>query len=355
MIADLCRNDLSRVCQVGSVRATSLCDTRAHATVWQMTSTVEGEARPDTGLGDIFSALFPAGSITGAPKSSSTQLIASLESAPRGVYCGAIGFASPDGRATFNVAIRTMTVNVASGMAEYGVGGGITWDSVAADEHAEALSKAACLEVRSPFSLIETMRLEDGTLVRLDRHMARLQDSAAYLGLPCDPDRVRAALDLHVALHATGTWRVRVVLAPSGQVRAESLEFEEPPAGPALFALAWAPVDRRDRFLCHKTTRRQVYEWHLAEHPDVFDVLLWNDRRELTEFTRGNLVVERDGALLTPAHECGLLAGVFRGELLDAGTIREAILSLDDLPICSRFWFINSLREWVPIGRTKER
>jgi para-aminobenzoate synthetase/4-amino-4-deoxychorismate lyase len=182
MIVDLCRNDMSRVCDIGTVAAPSMFEVVRYPTVWQMVSTIEGRVARSAGLQDIFRALFPAGSITGAPKSSSMRLIAGLEQAPRGVYCGAIGYASPDGRATFNVAIRTMTVHRPTGRAEYGVGGGITWDSTAADEHAEAMQKAACLEVRPPFSLFETMRFENGGYVRLDGHLRRLRESADYFG-----------------------------------------------------------------------------------------------------------------------------------------------------------------------------
>lgn len=349
MIVDLCRNDLSRVCEVGSVRATSLFDVQPYPTVWQMVSTVEGDVRPGTRISDIFAALFPAGSITGAPKSSSMRLIAAIEHAPRGVYCGAIGFATPDGRATFNVAIRTMTVNAASGRAQYGVGGGITWDSVAADEHAEAMDKAACLAVRPPFALIETLRAEDGILVRVDRHLTRLAESAAYFGFQCDLQPLRAGLDALAVTHPHGAWRVRLQLNADGGMNLEGDRLDAPAAGPERVVLASRSVDSRDRFLCHKTTRREVYEHHRAAHPDAFDVLLWNERRELTEFTRGNVVVELDGALWTPSRSSGLLAGVFRGELLDAGAIRERVLTLDDLSHCTRLWFINSLREWVPV------
>jgi para-aminobenzoate synthetase/4-amino-4-deoxychorismate lyase len=355
MIVDLCRNDLSRVCEVGTVRATSLCDVEPYSTVWQMVSTVEGTIRPGTRLTDMFGALFPAGSITGAPKSSSMRLIAGLEHAPRGAYCGAIGYASPDGRATFNVAIRTMTVNAASGQAEYGVGGGITWDSVASDEHAEALSKAACLEVRTPFSLIETMRLEAGRLVRLDRHLARLRESAAFFEFDCDLSAIRTALDVQAAAYPDGCRRVRVLLGADGRVGVESIELEAGHQGVQPVVLAGSPVDGRDRFLCHKTTRRQVYDQQRAQSPGGFDVLLWNTRHELTEFTRGNLVVELEGRRLTPRRECGLLAGVFRAELLDQGDIHEAVLTVADLPRCTALWFINSLREWVPVRLDKER
>lgn len=349
MIVDLCRNDLSRVCEVGSVRAVSLFDVEPYPTVWQMVSTVEGVLRADTGLTDIFAALFPAGSITGAPKSSSMRLIADLEHAPRGVYCGAIGYASPDGHATFSVAIRTMTVNTSTGQAEYGVGGGITWDSVAADEHAEALSKAACLEVGPAFMLIETLRMENRRLVRLDRHLDRLCESAAFFGFHCDRVRVTAALEAHMAACDAAPRRVRLLLNDQGYSAVQSEPLDAAPPGPHAVALATDPVDSRDRSLCHKTTRRDVYDRHRAAHPDVFDVLLWNERRELTEFTRGNVVVELDGARCTPVRTSGLLAGVYREELLDTGAIREQVITLDDLSRCTRFWFINSLREWVMV------
>lgn len=350
MIVDLCRNDLSRVCEVGSVRATSLFDVEPYATVWQMVSTVEGVVRPGTGLSDVFAALFPAGSITGAPKSSSMRLISSLEHAPRGVYCGAIGFATPDGRATFNVAIRTMTVNAKSGRAEYGVGGGITWDSVAAAEHAEALNKAACLTVRPPFALFETFRAEGRTLVRIERHLARLEESAAFFGFRFDLDAARRDLDAWVDAHPQGTWRVRLELAADGSVSIGGIAFDSATPMPERVVLASRAVDCRDRFLCHKTTQRDVYDGHRAGLPaNAFDVLLWNERGELTEFTRGNLVVELDGKRWTPVRSSGLLAGVFRGELLDAGAIAERVLTLEDLARATNLWFINSLREWVPV------
>jgi len=353
MIVDLCRNDLSRVCVVGSVRASSLFDVEPYPTVWQMVSTVEGVLRADTGLTDIFTALFPAGSITGAPKSSSMRLIADLEHAPRGVYCGAIGYASPDGHATFNVAIRTMTVDVATQQAEYGVGGGITWDSVAPDEHAEALSKAACLEVRPPFRLLETLRMEDRRLVRRDRHLDRLCESASFFGFQCDRARVVAALEAHVSSFDAAPRRVRLLLNERGYSAVQSEPLGATQAGPQAVALATDPVDSCDRFLCHKTTRRETYDRHSAAHPDAFDVLLWNERRELTEFTRGNVVVELDDGRYTPARTSGLLAGVYRRELLDTGVIQERVITMDDLSRCTRLWFINSLREWVEVTVTR--
>jgi len=347
MIVDLCRNDLTRVCRVGTVEATSLFEVQRYPTVWQMVSTVEGALLDGALLTDIFGALFPAGSITGAPKSSSMRLITDLEHAPRGVYCGAIGYASPDGRATFNVAIRTMTVHRPTGRAEYGVGGGITWDSTAPDEHAEAMQKAACLEVRPPFSLIETLRWESGEYVRLDAHLARLGDSADYFGFAFDEPNIRSAISPspHPPISPS---RVRLTIDFEGTLGVTHQPMDVTPEAPT-FAVALTPVDSSNRWLFHKTTRREVYDHHKAAHPNVFDVLLWNERGELTEFTRGNVVLELDGRMVTPPRECGLLGGVFRQGLIDSSQIAEAVVMVSDLRRATRIWFVNSLREWVEV------
>jgi para-aminobenzoate synthetase/4-amino-4-deoxychorismate lyase len=348
MIVDLVRNDITRVAEFGSVRASSLFHVDRYPSVLQMVSTVEGRLRPNTTLTDIFRALFPAGSITGAPKSSSMRLIAALEHAPRGAYCGAIGFASPGGEAVFNVAIRTITAR-ADGRAEYGVGGGVTWDSDAGDEYAEALSKAACLVVRPEFELLETLRSELGEPIRLDKHLERLAASAAYFGFTIDLDRAREAVFAEARRHPADTRRLRARVSRSGIVVVESqaLELARPALTPV--ELASSPIDRNDRFLYHKTTNRSVHERHASEHPGAFDVLLWNGARELTEFTRGNVVVELDGVRVTPPRACGLLNGVFRRELIATGQVVERIVTIDDLAAASRMWFVNSLREWVAV------
>jgi para-aminobenzoate synthetase/4-amino-4-deoxychorismate lyase len=348
MIVDLARNDVTRVAEIGSVRATSLFDVDRYPSVLQMVSTVEGRLRDTTPLSEIFRALFPAGSITGAPKSSSMKLIAELEHAPRGAYCGAIGFAAPAGEAVFNVAIRTVTAR-ADGRAEYGVGGGITWDSEAGDEYAEALSKAGCLVVRPEFDLLETLRLENGNAVRLEKHLDRLAQSAIYFGFVADLDRVRAAVVSEANQHPQGRRRMRILVSQPGGVTVESRELEAASATPRIMELAVSPVDRNDRFLYHKTTARSVYERHAALRPDAFDVLLWNEARELTEFTRGNLVVELDGRRVTPPRECGLLKGIFRNELVERGEVLENVVRVDDLGRAARIWFVNSLREWVEV------
>lgn len=350
MIVDLARNDVGRIADIGSVRASSLFDVERYPSVWQMVSTVEGRLRAGTTLADVFTALFPAGSITGAPKTSSTRLIASIERAPRGVYCGAIGYASPDGDAVFNVAIRTAAIDVERGVATYGVGGGITWDSRADEEYAEAISKAACLTPAPAFDLIETMRLEGGRCVREARHLQRLHESAAFFNRPFDRDAVVRALREHAAAYDGSARRVRLRLDATGHPHVESRPLDASIRQPAPVALAAAPVSRRDWRLYHKTTQRDVYERHRRARPGAFDVLLWNEERAVTEFTIGNLVAEIDGERWTPDRRSGLLAGVFRGELLDAGEIRERTIPLDDLARAKRLWLINSLREWVEVG-----
>jgi para-aminobenzoate synthetase / 4-amino-4-deoxychorismate lyase len=364
MIVDLARNDVGRIAEVGSVRAVSLFEVERYPSVFQLVSTVEGTLRDRTTLTDVFGALFPAGSITGAPKSSSMRLIASIEHAPRGVYCGAIGFVAPNGDAIFNVAIRTAAIDTLTGRTEFGVGGGVTWDSTTDAEYAEALSKAACLSPLPAFDLLETMKLEDGVIVRRDRHIQRMRESAAYFDVPFDADRINAALDglrtspEAATTTATGAHRVRLLLSPSGVPRVQSTLLA--PSGevtslkPLPVVLAKTPVSSQDVFLCHKTTNRAVYEAHARAidreaHPDALDVLLWNESREVTEFTIGNVIAEIDGARYTPPRRCGLLGGTLRAELLEQGAVRERVITLDDLSSATRLWLINSVRGAIEV------
>ncbi|HYP53692.1 MAG TPA: aminodeoxychorismate synthase component I, partial [Pyrinomonadaceae bacterium] len=260
MIVDLLRNDLGRVAETGSVTVPSLFDIERYPTVYQMTSTVAATLREPTSLEEIFAALFPCGSVTGAPKVSVMRLIRQLEDSPRGVYCGAIGMLSPGGEAVFNVAIRTVVIDAETGAAEYGVGGGITWDSTADEEYSEALDKAALLAERRPeFELLETLRLERGEYFLLARHLARLAASAKYCDGPLAVERARAALEEHAREHANETRRVRLLVSQDGRARVESEALRPLPPGPLPFALARAPVSRQDRFLYHKTTHRAAY------------------------------------------------------------------------------------------------
>lgn len=350
MIVDLMRNDLGRICEIGSVRVPELFAIETYATVHQMVSTVWGTLRPDIHVDDVIRALFPSGSVTGAPKISSMASIAALETTPRGVYCGAIGVIKPDGDCVFNVAIRTATIDTASGSASCGVGGGITWDSDAADERREALLKGEFLQrAATDFALLESLLLTDGVYGLINRHLDRLRASAAYFGYGLDDGGLLDAMARHAESRAAGAYKTRLLLHRDGSVHLESSPITPLTGEPLPVAISDDPVSSSDIFLYHKTTHRRVYETRRARHENVFDVLLVNERGELTEFTIGNLVIERDGVKWTPPVACGLLPGTLRAELLDAGEIRELPLHPDDLRSAARIWHINSVRGWTPV------
>lgn len=341
MIVDLLRNDLSRVAQLGSVVVPALFDIQALPTAWQMSSTVACMTRPETGLADIFNALFPCGSVTGAPKVTAMQSIVEHERSPRGVYCGAIGLIRPGGHATFNVGIRTVAIRGTS--AECGVGSGITFASRAADEFDEWLIKRRfLLRASAEFKLIETLRLENGQFWLLERHLERLGRSAQHFGFDLSEARIRSALEELAASHSVNAWRVRLLVDRRGGSSLEAQRLE-PDAAEVAVALAGAPLLSDDEFLRHKTTERSMYAPH-APSPNNFDTLLWNERHEITEFTKGNVIVEIDGRCLTPPLSCGLLPGVLRQELLDSGDIEEFVVTCGDLSRATRIWFINSVR-----------
>lgn len=353
MIVDLLRNDLGRIATPGSIHVPELFTIERYRTVLQMTSTVAARTRPGVTLDDIFAALFPCGSVTGAPKISTMRLIAALEPAPREVYCGAIGLVSPGGRALFNVAIRTVWIDARTGSAEYGIGGGITWDSTAAAEYDEALGKAALLTEEWPdFSLLETLLLKQGEYVLLQRHLKRLAASARYFGIPFSPEAAQTALSDHAKNLPDGAHRVRLLVSQEGEIHVESQPLDQQfptERQPLPVRLAGEPISRHNRFLYHKTTHRAMYESRRSAYPDVFDVLLANEEGEITEFTTGNLVVEIDGQRWTPPRESGLLAGTLRAELIEHGAIRERVITSADLYRASRLWLINSVRGWVPV------
>lgn len=343
MIVNLLRNDLARVAATGTVSAPRLFEIEALPSAWQMTSTVQCRTRAATSLTDVFRALFPCGSVTGAPKVAAMAAIAGLEDAPRGAYCGAIGLIRPGGHASFSVGIRTVAIDPARGRAECGIGSGIVADSAAAAEYAEWLIKRRfLLRATATFKLTETLRLEAGQYWLRPRHLERLCASAEHFGFACDAARVEAALDALAAECRQGAWRVRLLLDRHGAVRTQAYALEPTPAQPP-FAMAATPVNSGDEFLAHKTTQRAVFERH-APPPGRFDTLLWNERGEITEFTRGNVVVELAGRRVTPPLACGLLPGVLRAELLARGKIHEQVVHLADLPQATGIWFINSVR-----------
>ena len=346
MIVDLIRNDLSRVAQPFSVRVPHLFRLEALPSVWQMTSDVEARTRPGTTLADVFAALFPCGSITGAPKVRAMRMIRALESGPRGVYCGAVGVVRPGGAATFNVAIRTVTVQ--RGAARCGIGSGITADATAEGEWQEWRHKRAFLERASqPFELLETLALQDGVLRDASEHLARLARAAAHFGYPLDAARVEASLRQLADAHRQGLWRVRLRLDAHGQVQAE-VHAMAAASAPVRLALAPTAFEAADsEFVRFKTTRRAHYDAVAPSVPGVFDTLLWNRHGELTECTRGNVAVRLDGRWVTPPLRCGLLDGVGRARCLREGRLVEAVVRVEDLPRASGLAFVNSLRGWL--------
>ncbi len=344
MIVDLLRNDLSRVAVPHSVEVPHLFSLHALPSVWQMTSTVRAKLHSEATLVDVFRALFPCGSVTGAPKVEAMKAICELETQTRGAYCGAIGVVSPRGSCTFNVGIRSVWIE--SGKVICGVGSGITYDSTVAGEAAELVYKSRFVQRASrPFALFETILLDAdvaGGYWLLERHLDRIENSARHFRFAFNRDAALAALNELRAAHAHGKWRVRLRSAADGSVAVEAVPLDPVPAAPR-FVLAGYAVASADEFLHHKTTRREVYDEH-APPQSVWDTLLWNERGELTEFLRANLVLDIDGERLTPAAECGLLPGVLRAQLIDEGRIREAILTRADLQRATKVWWVNSLR-----------
>ena len=346
MIVDLLRNDLSRIAEPFSVRVDGLCRVQALPTVWQMVSDVHADTSPGTTLADVFAALFPCGSVTGAPKVQAMRLIRALEDTPRGVYCGAVGVVRPGGSATFNVPIRTVLARGSRLWA--GTGSGITWDATAQAEWHEWRHKQTFLQRASQgFELLETLALQDGVLPMVDAHLARMAASAAHFGIQWDAQGARAALDALSRQHPLGTWRARLLLSATGALQAQAFAQAPTPATVRLQLAPQALAEAKGEFVRHKTTRRRHYEQLAPTAPEVFDTVLWNAEGEITECTRGNLALLLDGRWVTPAAHCGLLPGVGRAYWLAQGRVQEVVVRLDDLPRVQAMAFINSPRGWV--------
>ena len=354
MIVDMIRNDMGRVADIGSVQVPELFAVERYPTVLQMTSTVTAQTQAP--LADIMAAMFPCASITGAPKVRTMKIINELEPTPRGVYTGAIGYIAPHRQAQFNVAIRTVVVDRERDTAVYGVGGGIVWDSDAADEYEECrlktqvLVQASLQSKRPAFSLLESLLWtpEDGCFL-LAAHLQRLCDSAEYFGIAVDETAIRERLK-------AGSWqfvagqspqKIRLLVAQNGDFTVQAVPLSQGALSePINVKLAAQPVDSGNVWLYHKTTRREAYETARADRPDCDEVILWNERGEITEALTSNIVVELDGQLWTPPIASGLLAGTFRESLLAQSKIQERVISIDEFQQSPRLWLINSVRRW---------
>ncbi|HUW74945.1 MAG TPA: aminodeoxychorismate synthase component I [Methyloceanibacter sp.] len=353
MIVDLLRNDLGRVSRIGSVEVTDLFTVETYRSVHQMTSGISAELRSDMKLADMLRALFPCGSVTGAPKVRAMEIIREIEGGPRGVYTGAIGHIASSGDCQFNVAIRTVVLEGARG--EMGIGGGIVADSKEESEYEECLLKAHFLtKADAPFELIETLRYEkERGYHLLERHLARLQASAHHFGYPFSREAVLDALNAEAARITAEVALVRLLLAEDGTITVTAREIELPTKDTVWrFVISDKRVDEKDPLFYHKTTRREFYDQEMERQKALTgcdEVVFLNTRGELTEGTRTTLFLEQDGRLFTPALACGLLPGTLREELLDLprAAASEAVLTPADLARAGRIYLGNSVRGLV--------
>ncbi len=345
MIVDLQRSDLGRIAELGTVRVHELFAVERLPSLLQMTSTVTATLRPEVGLYDIFGSLFPSGSIVGAPKIRSMQILRELEARERGPYTGAIGFVAPDGEAVFSVAIRTAVLNGSE--LTMGVGAGITYDSDPCDEYAECRLKCAFL-TEEPFQLIETMRWENGICKLLPLHLQRLGSSAAYFGFAWDGPRTRCEVEAEAArLPAAGSWKLRLTLGRAGRLTWSPPELLQSDHEP-LRALLWPePVRSGDRFLRHKTTRRAVYDHALREARarGFVEAIFQNENGLVTEGAIHNILARHGTRWRTPPLDDGVLPGVCRAHLLATmAGLGEESFAVEELLAADEVWLCNAVR-----------
>ena len=350
MIVDLLRNDIGRICETGSVAVENMYSIERYETVIQMTSTVNGLLKANTSYYNIFKSLFPCGSVTGAPKIHTMQIINELENHRRGVYCGAIGFISPNNEAVFNVAIRT--IEAQNGKGAMGVGSGIVFDSDPQQELEECKLKAAfLLNDDLDFQLLETI-LWDGKFIFLDEHLTRMKNSSDYFTFQFSHDKIVHTLSLTAqSFDQRKKYRVRLLLSKNNTPFVEAFELLESSARNQI-KIAPERTNSNDRFLFHKTTNRNFYEKYTAraKEDNLADYIFLNERDEITEGAITNIFIERDGKLFTPSVTCGVLAGIYRQEVLRTNLLAiEAVLTLSDLYSSDAIYICNSVRGWKKV------
>ena len=338
MIVDLLRNDMNRISEVGSEHVERLCQVEQYSTVWQMTSTIKSQLRPDVDLVEIFRSLFPCGSITGAPKIATMEIIKDLEPQPRGVYCGTIGLLLPNGRRIFNVAIRTIQLH--QGKAIYGVGGGITWDSTWESEYREVHQKAAVLyRKQARFQLITTGKISQKQLLFEDQHLERLTKASRYFAFPFDPEELRQKIEEECqACDSHQDYRLRISLSKSGEMEVSRQILS--PLSPSFYKakLFLQEADLNQSFTYFKTTHRPHLS--LGER----EIIYHNAAGELLETSIGNLVLKINGKLYTPPIRLGILPGIYRQHLLETGQVKEKIMTLADLNQAEAVYGCNAVR-----------
>ena len=338
MIVDLLRNDMNRLSEVGSEHVERLCQVEQYSTVWQMTSTIKSQVRPDVDLVEVFRSLFPCGSITGAPKIATMEIIKNLEPQARGVYCGTIGILLPNGRRIFNVAIRTIQLH--KGQAIYGVGGGITWDSTWESEYREVHQKAAVLYRKQvPFQLITTGKISQKHLLFKEEHIDRLRNAGRYFAYPFNPENLLQRIDAECqACHVEKDYRLRISISKSGDIDLCCQELT--PLSPAFCQAQLCLQERslQTPFTYFKTT----YRPHLtvAKQEKIYH----NENGELLETSIGNLILQIAGKLYTPPVNLGILPGIYRQHLLEKGKVEERVLTLKELAQAEAIYGCNAVR-----------
>jgi len=353
MIVDLIRNDMGRLAQPGGVRVEDLFRIDPYPTVWQMTSRVVAEP-VEADLAAVFGALFPCGSITGAPKIRAMEIIHELEQQARGLYCGALGWLRPGGDFRFSVPIRTVLAD-SQGHARLNLGSGVVYDSVAEAEWDECHLKGRFLTaLPKGLRLIETLRYEPGEtpFPFLAEHLERLSSSADWFAYPCDEQAVRQVL---AGVGGDTPLRVRLTLGQAGDLQLETAALSHGAPGPdPTIVLSPLHTDSRDPLYRHKTTARQLYDRELARVMAAghFDAVFVNEKGELTEGARSNIFVEKAGAWLTPPVEAGVLDGVLRRRLIREGRARVARLTAADLQQADAIYMGNGLRGLVRVSLT---
>ena len=355
MIVDLLRNDLGRISRSGSVRPERLFDVEKYETLWQMVSGVRSVLKNDIGIYDLFKAIFPSGSVTGAPKISTMKIIDSLEQEPRRIYTGSVGFFEPGGNAVFNVAIRTVVIDNNTKKAEMGIGSGIVIDSDPHKEFEECKLKADFIKEKTKdFRLIETILWKKGKgYFLLDFHIKRLLLSGEYFDFRLDRKELLGRLeDLKKQFDPGFDYRIRLLMDKDGKIETSFSHIDNKPV-PLKVRFSGKKVSSKDVFLYHKTTNRKLYdrEYEKWRRKGYFDVIFTNEKKQVTEGAISNIMIKKNGSFYTPPVECGLLNGVFRQHLFKSGRIpvKERVLYRKDIEKAGEIYMINSVRGPVKV------
>ncbi|MFH0925679.1 MAG: aminodeoxychorismate synthase component I [bacterium] len=352
MIVDLLRNDLGRMSKTGTVKLSNKYHIEKYNTLFQMTSEIKSTLNLNISIRDLLKNLFPSGSITGAPKIKTMEIIRKLEREERGLYTGSIGFFGPKQRAIFNIAIRTLYLQGNKG--EMGVGSGIVYDSDPGNEFEESCLKADfLLKSYPPFYLLETISWARGSFKRLRRHLARLKKSASYFNFPCDEKMIMAKLNgLEKNLSPQKIYKVRLLLTREGSISLEKHEITPKTTEKKIITLSEVSTLSDDVFLFHKTTNRALYNSEHARYQaeGFFDVIFKNERGEITEGAISNIFIKKGGYRYTPPISCGLLNGVYRQYLLEnKKNIHEKVLYEEDIYGAEAIYLTNSIRGMVEV------